>query len=175
MNHFDFFEIAISFDIDPAVLKKKYLINSKKYHPDYHTDLDTKAYTAIVQKSAQNNEAYKILKDPDLRMKYILDIKGVLGKEGENSMSQEFLMDMMDINERIMELQFDFDQASFDASKKEIGTFEAALETDIQTHISSYESEPKTEILTEIKDYYLKKKYLKRLKEHLARVSPEEA
>lgn len=108
-------------------------------------------------------------------MKYILDIKGVLGKEGENSMSQEFLMDMMDINERIMELQFDFDQASFDASKKEIGTFEAALETDIQTHISSYESEPKTEILTEIKDYYLKKKYLKRLKEHLARVSPEEA
>lgn len=174
MNHFEFFELAVSFEIDPAVLKKKYLINSKKYHPDYHTDLDTQAYAGIVQKSAQNNEAYKILNDSDLRMKYILDLKGVLGKEGDNSMSQEFLMDMMDINERIMELQFDFDQAAFDSSKQEIDTFEKGLETDIQSLIESYESEPSGDTLTAIKDYYLKKKYLKRLKEHLARVSPEE-
>ena len=59
--------------------------------------------------STVNNKAYQVLSDPQKRLHYILELKGVF-KEGENYLlPQTFLMEMMEVNEDLMDLQFEPD------------------------------------------------------------------
>ena len=106
MDYFDFYEMAPSFQIDEVALKKLFLKKSREYHPDFFTMASEEKKNEILLLSSKNNEAYKILSDLDKRMKYILEEKNVLKGEGQDKLDQFFLMEMMDINESIMELQF---------------------------------------------------------------------
>ena len=77
MNYFEHFGIPMSFLIDEKELKRLYLTMSRKLHPDYYTLEDSMTQEAILERSSLNNEAYKVLKNPVSRMRYILDQKGV--------------------------------------------------------------------------------------------------
>ena len=101
-------------------------------------------------------------------MKYILELKEVLGEEGKNKIPQEFLMEMMDINENLMELEFDFDQNNFDKVQNDLKTLEMNLLEEVNPFIENYDDlAPKEEELKAIKNYFLKKRYLLRIKENL--------
>ena len=117
MNYFEFFEIPISFKVDEAALKRIFYANSKKYHPDFYTLESEEKQAEILELSTLNNQAYKTLSDFDKRMKYILDLKEILAEEGQNQLPQSFLMEMMDINEVLMELEFDFDTQKFEQAR----------------------------------------------------------
>ena len=99
MNYFEFYDIPISFKIDAAALKRTFYRLSKKYHPDFFTQESEEKQAEILQLSSLNNEAYQTLSNFDRRMKYVLDLKGVLAEEGQNQIPQAFLMEMMEINE----------------------------------------------------------------------------
>ncbi len=142
--------------------------NSKKYHPDFYTLESEEKQEEVLELSTLNNEAYKILSDFDKRMKYLLELKGVLAEEGKNKIPQDFLMDMMDINETIMELQFDFNPDSYKNAIKDLESIEQAQYKTIASIVNSYPETSNTEAdLTKIKDYYLKKRYLLRIRENL--------
>ena len=89
----------------------------------------------ILELSTLNNEAYKTLSDFDKRMKYILEIKAVLDEEGKNQIPQDFLMEMMDINEQLMELEFDFDPNIYRKVKSELAQQEKQAYQSIQSII----------------------------------------
>ncbi|MFK8004800.1 MAG: Fe-S protein assembly co-chaperone HscB [Saprospiraceae bacterium] len=168
MNYFEFFEIPISFKLDEAALKKAFYANSKKYHPDFFTLESEEKQMEVLELSTLNNNAYKILSDFDKRMKYILDLKEVLDEEGKNKIPQEFLMEMMDINENLMELEFDFDQNNFDNVQNDLKSLENNLLEEANPFIENYnDAFPKEEELNAIKNYFLKKRYLLRIKENL--------
>ena len=168
MNYFDFFEIPISFNIDTADLKRKFYANSKKFHPDFYTLESEEKQMEVLEMSTINNEAYKTLSDFDKSMKYILEIKGVLGEEGKNKIPQDFLMEMMDINENLMELEFDFDQSTFDKVKDDLKRLESGIFHEVQDTLENYtDDSTNEEQLNEIKNYYLKKRYLLRIQENL--------
>lgn len=168
MNYFEFFEIPISFKLDESALKRTFYVNSKKYHPDFFTLESEEKQLEVLELSTLNNNAYKTLSDFDKRMKYILELKEVLGEERKNQIPQEFLMEMMDINENLMELEFDFDQNSFDKVQNDLKTLEANLLEEVNPFIENYnDSTPKEEELNAIKNYFLKKRYLLRIKENL--------
>lgn len=168
MNYFEFFEIPISFKLDEAKLKKTFYANSKKYHPDFFTLESEEKQMEVLELSTLNNNAYKTLSDFDKRMKYILELKDVLGEEGKNQIPQEFLMEMMDINENLMELEFDFDQSNFEKVQNELKSLESNLLEEVKPNIENYnDSSPKEEELNAIKNYFLKKRYLLRIKENL--------
>jgi molecular chaperone HscB len=144
------------------------LSNSKKYHPDLYTLESDAKQAEILQLSSLNNEAYRTLSDFDLRMKYILEEKGLL-VEGQNEIPKNFLLEMMDINEQLMELEFDFDQAVFDAVKQEVERAEKELFDEVEGLIQGYSEEKSDpEELNQIKNFYLKKRYLLRIKENLS-------
>lgn len=165
MNYFEFYDIPISLKVDQAALKKTFYANSRKYHPDFYATESEEKQAAILELSSLNNEAYKTLSDFDKRMKYVLDIKGVLEEEGKNSVPQDFLMEMMDINEGLMELEFDFDESSYDSIKKQLKEKEAALYKTIESTVNDF----KEDQLSLVKDYYLKKKYLLRIQENITK------
>ena len=172
MNYFEFFNIPISFLLEEADLKKTFYANSKKYHPDFYTLESEEKQLEVLEMSTLNNEAYKTLSNFDKRMKYILDLKGTLAEEGKNQIPQDFLMEMMDINENLMELEFDFDANVFERVGTELKSLETSLMNEVQPMLESYNDAASDEaILKGIKNYYLKKRYLLRIHENLNKFS----
>ena len=168
MQFFSFFDLPVCFVLDEADLRKRYLSNSKKYHPDFYTLESDAKQAEILQLSSLNNEAYRTLSDFDQRMKYILEEKGLL-VEGQNEIPKNFLLEMMDINEQLMELEFDFDQTVFDAVKQGVESAEKELFDEVEGLIQGYDEEKSSpEELNQIKNFYLKKRYLLRIKENLS-------
>ncbi len=168
MNYFEFFELPIRFDLDADRLRSIFLKNSKRFHPDFYTLESEEKQQEVLEMSTLNNEAYKVLSDFDQRMKYILELKGVLAEEGKNQIPQDFLMEMMDINEIIMEMEFDFNRTTYDNTIKKLEAIEKECFQSVESSIKNYDDGQEEEnVLKKIKDYYLKKRYLLRIRENL--------
>lgn len=168
MNYFEFYEIPVSFEVDAGALKRIFYANSKKYHPDFFTLESAEKQAEILELSTLNNKAYHTLKDVDLRMKYVLDLKGALGEEGQNKLPQAFLMEMMDINETLMELEFDYDTAAHEKLLSELKALENGWYASVATLIKQFDDrQAQASDLQQIGNYYLKKRYLLRIKENL--------
>ncbi len=172
-DYFSFYGIPRDFKVDKRALKKKYHALSKEYHPDFHTDKSKEEQNRILELSSFNNEAFKVLSNVQLRMKYLLELKGAIEPEGQGKIPQDFLMEMMDVNEALMELEFDFDAEKFLATKKGIEEMELALNQGIEATLSNYSEEySSAEELNEIKKYYFKCRYIWRIRQNLNKFAP---
>jgi molecular chaperone HscB len=173
MNYFEFYKIPLDFKVDEAALKRTFYAHSKQFHPDFFTLDSPEKQAEILELSTLNTEAYKTLSDFERRMKYILDLKGVMGKEGENKLPQDFLMDMMDINEALMELEMDFDGTAHQKVLADVQTIENQLFMEVKDTLENYEDgvTPRG-TLEEVKNFYLKKRYLLRIRENLSKFAP---
>ncbi len=169
MNYFEWFELPVAFLLDEADLRQRFYRKSKALHPDFHTLADEAAQQEALAQSSFNNEAYRVLSDSDRRMQYVLGLYGALAEEGQNQIPSDFLMEMMEINEALMELEFDFDAHALQRIQAEAERTESTLYQEIIPLLQAFAPlEPDTTLLEKIKDYYLKKRYLLRIKENLS-------
>ncbi|HPK10956.1 MAG TPA: Fe-S protein assembly co-chaperone HscB [Saprospiraceae bacterium] len=169
-NYFDHFGLSESFYIDESDLKKRYYQISKENHPDRFVQSDKESQDKAQQLTSKNNDAYQTLKDFDDRMKYILSINKLLG-DSQNEISQEFLMEMMDINEALFELEMSHDVSQLSVVSKEVSDKKNQLLDEIEPLMKNYpdsDNNQKLEILAQVKSYYLKNKYLLRILDKIA-------
>ena len=167
-NYFEFFGLPVSPSIDEPQLKRTFYANSRRFHPDFHTLASAGVQDDALVQSTLNNEAYKTLADPDRRLKHLLELRGVLGAEGTNNVPQDFLMEIMEVNEALMELEFDDDPLARQKVTGLIEQLEAGLDADYRTLADEYaERQDDGAILSGLRDYYLKKRYLLRLRENV--------
>ena len=170
MEYFDIFELAPAFLLDETDLKKRYLLNSKKYHPDFHTHADEATQQQILLKSSLNNKAYNTLKEEYRRMAYILQQLGLVGEGIKHELPQEFLLEMMEINEQLMELQMDPDPEQLIQARAKVEAEMAVLRSGVAADLGIDPlAEGNAEALARIRDYFLKRKYLLRMLENLDR------
>ncbi|SFG89470.1 Fe-S protein assembly co-chaperone HscB [Pedobacter insulae] len=173
MNYFDFYEIPISFNPDQDVVKQKFYALSKKYHPDFYINESQEKQEEILELSTLNNKSFQVLRDDQKRLQYILQLKGQL-VEGENyALPQHFLMEMMEVNEALMEMEFDPDPDKMTTLTNQISEIEDALRRDLHALTASFDQsdeESQEASLKEIKDLYYRNKYLYRIKERLSRL-----
>jgi len=167
-SYFDLFSLPLSFELDSAALTKAYYALSKTYHPDKFTLAPETEQVAAMEMSSRVNAGYKILKKEQTRIKHILELFDAAPQEGKDSMPQEFLMEMMELNEMIMDHKMD---PSADGKTKIIALI-AEFESDIKTAYHEARaafdfSYPDSDALGAIKSYYLKSKYLNRLKDNM--------
>ena len=174
MNYFEFYDLPISFQLDEAALKRTFYANSKRYHPDFFTLENEEKQNEILELSTRNTQAYKTLSDFDRRMKYVLEMKDVFEEEGKNSLPQDFLMDMMDINEAIMELEFDFDEIAYQKVLSDAQSIENEILEEVKLIIENYQDgvTPQSD-LEKVKNFYLKKRYLLRILENVSKFAPQ--
>lgn len=167
MTYFELYELPESFHPDQALVKRKFLLLSKKYHPDFFTlnsDLDQEE---ALKMSVLNNEAYKTLKNEELLTTYILEINGIVSEEKE-TVPQDFLFEMMDINERLMEVQMDPEPKALSAIKEEISQIGDKIKQEQNQLKTSYNvNNSEKSLLYSIKNLHLKSKYLSRLNEQI--------
>lgn len=159
--------------MDESALRRLFLQNSKKYHPDFHTLADETEQTQALELSTLNNEAFKTLSNSDQRIRYILEMKGLLGEEGTYpQLPQEFLLEMMDINESLMELEFDSDAERYAATLRAVESFEKKIREEVQPILDTWTEADGLEPLHAVRDYFLKKRYLLRIRENLSKFAP---
>lgn len=160
MNYFELFELPVSLQIDPNELSKKYFGLQKKYHPDFFSKADEQEQAAMLEKSSMVNNGFKILKDADETIKYVLQIKGLLTENEKYDLPADFLMEMMELNETMSSA----DILSIEETATKINQLDTELYQNVQNIIENYNEERTTnEQLLLVKDYYYKKKYLKRI------------
>ncbi len=170
MNYFDFYNIPLSFYPDQAELKKRFFEKSRSYHPDYFTQASEAEQAEVLQSSSYNNEAYRTLKNEDKRLHYILTLTEALNEENKTKIPQTFLMEMMDLNEKLMELQFDYDPQKAAAITQELQAIQDELMTEVRPIMTAYSADQDPATLTPVKDYYLKSKYLQRLQTNISQL-----
>lgn len=160
MNYYELFNLPLSFQPDKTALKKKFIELSRKYHPDFHTQSNSKQQEEMLEMSAMLNEAFQTLSNTDNTIQYLLKLKGSLKEDEKYNLPQDFLLEMMDLNETLMEAE-DKEQV-----EKIIKDKKNKLEEAIAPILTqSLEGENTKNNLNFVKEYYFKKKYLDRILE----------
>lgn len=172
MNYFELYNLPESFLPDEKAVKSTYYALSREYHPDFYATEGPEKQHEILQLATQNTNAYRTLSHFDRRMQYILEQHGRLEEGKNNELPASFLMEMMELNEQIMELEFDYTPEAFSRVGEASAGLLAALEADILPVLQRYPELTgitREAALDEVKIYYLKKKYLLRIQESLSK------
>ena len=166
MNYFELFGIPVQLKPKPAQLSGKFFELSKKFHPDYTANEPAAIQAEALEKSALLNKAWKTFQNSDTTIRYVLMEKGLMQEEEKYELPPDFLMEVMDINEQLM----DFDASS---DKDQLATIISQLSSEIyepvKEIIENYKDDAVTqEELLQVKEYYYKKKYLDRMSRELS-------
>lgn len=157
MNYFELFEIPVSLEIDKATISQKYFELQKKYHPDFFANGTEHEQAEALEISSQLNKALKVLKNQDLTIQYVLQLKNMLEEDEKYQLPADFLMEMMELNEELNE-----------DSAQQVKAMENQLYSEVQPIIENYRDESVTPAeLQQLKEYYYKKKYLHRILDRL--------
>ena len=169
MNYFELYEISVSFLAADILIKQRYYANSKKYHPDFFINESEDKQAEVLHLSTLNNDAYRLLTDFDKRVAYILTLTGQISDAEKFVLPPDFLMEMMDINEKMMELSANDMHAIADVTN-EIAILEKSLNDYLQASCKQFDAHDHNDqaaVLLAIKDAYYRKKYLLRIKDSL--------
>jgi molecular chaperone HscB len=101
-NHFELFGLSPAYALDLAHLDGAYRDIQSKVHPDRYANAGDAERRASMQMTTQVNEAYRTLKSPVQRARYLLALHGVdVAFETNTAMPREFLMEQMELRERL--------------------------------------------------------------------------
>jgi molecular chaperone HscB len=120
-NHFDLLGIPVTFRLDASQLERRYRELQSLVHPDRHaTGTDVERRLAM-QWATRTNEAFRTLRDPVDRARYLLQLKGYdTGEETNTSMPPDFLMQQMEWREAAAESGARRDVAALERLRAEL-------------------------------------------------------
>jgi len=170
MNYFELFGLEPAPVVDKSKLSVKYFELQKQNHPDLlqkqnHPDFflqDSEAEKEeALEVSANINKAFNIFRNEIKTLEYFLEYKGLI-KDGEKfELPQDFLMEMMELNESFDEK----DNESITAELSEINQQLSAEVKPILANTALYNDVPSLE---KLKEWYYKQKYLQRILDRLS-------
>lgn len=169
MEYFELFELPVQMNVDKKLLRAKYLELSRRYHPDYFATASPEMQAQALDATAQLNKALKTLGSTEETIRYVLEQKGLLQAEEAYKLSNDFLMEMMELNEAIAELSFDPSPEQRTKLEAQIKTIEDDIYQPVASIVANYQEGVTSEKeLLQVKDFYFRKKYLERLQQQLA-------
>ncbi|MBL7766446.1 MAG: DnaJ domain-containing protein [Chitinophagaceae bacterium] len=167
MDYFELFQLPVSLKVDKKQVEKKYYQLCREFHPDHIPQEDSAKIELALSETARIHAARTVLEDANKRLEYLLKEKGHILPDEKYSLPPAFLAEMMDLNEQLMELEFEPNE---DVSK-EVKQALTALEQHLSEEVKPY-FEMDTFVATDnewemLKAYYYKRKYLQRVAEKL--------
>lgn len=119
-DHFERLGQPRRFSVDPAAVEREYLARSRQVHPDFHHLGSGAEQRASLDLSAALNEAYLTVKDPVRRAEYLLGLLGGPSAREEKALDQAFMLEMLDLRERIEAAKAAADPAALAAIEGEL-------------------------------------------------------
>jgi molecular chaperone HscB len=170
MNYFEVFDIPVQLKVDSQTLSNKYFELSRKYHPDYFVNASENEQAESLERSSLLNKAMKTLQDPDETIKYVLKLKDLLEEEEKYQLPPDFLMEVLEINEQLMDQDDPGNVVPVDTNiETRISDLQNQIYEPVKEIVENYkEGITSKEELLQVKEYYYKKKYLDRIQKKIA-------
>lgn len=107
-DHFSLFGLPARFELDARALERAWREVAAQVHPDRYATASAAERRVAMQWAARANEAYRQLRDPLLRARYMCEQAGVdLQTESNTAMDPAFLMQQMEWREKLDEARDD--------------------------------------------------------------------
>src|SRR5258706_13850206 len=127
-NHFELLGLPVSYSVDPARLEQGYRDLQGRVHPDRFASGSDAERRVAMQWATRANEAYRTLRDPLERARYLLHLKGYdTGEESNTSMPADFLMQQMEWREAVAAATASRDGAALARLQSEIAKDRAQM------------------------------------------------
>ena len=105
MNYFELFDLPSSFELDLNELRLKYLELQRIVHPDKFANASERERLLSVQKTAEINDGYSMLKSPITRAEHLLALADIeLAHEHQTLKDPMFLMHQMELREQLEDI-----------------------------------------------------------------------
>ena len=132
-NHFELLNLPMQYAINLQTLDQNYRRLQGEVHPDRFAAAPAADRMRSMQLATQANEAYRTLKNPTARARYLLQINGIdTHEESNTAMPADFLMLQMEWRESIEEAVAEGDVAALEKLLKK--TQQEARELQMQLH-----------------------------------------
>jgi|SRR5688572_13833758 molecular chaperone HscB len=137
-THFELFGLSPAYALDAEALERAYRDVQSSVHPDRFAQAGDAERRASMQWSTRANEAYRMLKDPVQRARYLLELHGVdTAFETDTAMPPEFLARQIELREALEEAREKKDTAALDRMKSELAESACGLEKEIARRIDA--------------------------------------
>jgi len=162
MNHFELFGLPSQFQLDGSLLSSHFRELQKRFHPDKYANASERDKLVAVQKAAQINDAYQVLKHPISRAEYLLSQQG-FELHGEQKTLQDpvFLMEQMELREELESI------CSKDDADELLFGFEAKVSKMYKQHLARIEEQLNQSQWSEAADTVRKLKFIDKLKNEI--------
>ena len=138
-NHFEVFNLAVSYDLDMEDLSRRYRKVQARVHPDKFVNATDYERRLSLQWASQVNAAYQTLSSDLSRAIYILEIRGVVIQENPR-LPGDFLIEQIERREALDEIP---------QNSCSLGAL-AAFREEIDTRIKDYFKEFSESYLTKL-------------------------
>ena len=138
-NHFELFQLPARFDVDMDALDSAYREVQGRVHPARFVNASDAEKRVAMQWATRANEAYRTLRDPVDRARYVLQLKGFdTGEDTNTAMPPDFLMQQMEWREAVSDARAGRDAAALarlrdeldDARRDMLAQLERAIDRD---------------------------------------------
>ena len=120
-NHFELLGLRPGYALDSSELESRYRELQGRVHPDRFAAAPEAERRVAMQWATQANEAYRTLRDPVARARYLLALKGFdTGEESNTAMPADFLMQQMEWREGVAQARASRDAAVLESLRAEI-------------------------------------------------------
>ena len=146
-NYFGLFGLPAGFDIDVTDLAARYRKLAREAHPDRFANGSDAERRLAMQMTTLLNEAFRVLKEPISRARYLLEMNGISFPEGTvAAIAPAFLMQQMELRERLDDLRND--RAGLEQFAVDIGALLRDKERVLSAQLGSQPWQPQPAMLT---------------------------
>ena len=142
VSYFDLLEIPEGYLIEEKVLRQQFLKKSRETHPDFFSLSSDEIKSEKEIASAQLNEAWNTLRDPELRLSYLFSLFGFQVEDIKPDAT--VLMEMMEWNEQ---LEMATEEGSLQKIKAELQEVREERRGKLAKHFTEWNSLSKEEKL----------------------------
>lgn len=182
MNYFELFALPLQFSIDNQLLEQRFRELQRRFHPDNFANADVRERLLSVQKAAQINQAYQMLKDPISRAEHLLDEQTRDEREqgtsnfqlidGQQTLQDSvFLMEQMTLREELDVINNMVDHPSKHTfAIEQLDDFDTKINSLYQKQIAELTDELNQALWQQAAERVNKLKFIAKLKQEIERV-----
>ncbi len=163
-NYFDLFDIPVQLRVDTTALRSKFFALSRQFHPDFFVNKSAEEQQMALEKTALLNKAWKTFQQPDELVRYVLEIQGAWTAGEKYELAPDFLMEVMEINEALMDLEED----NKEPLRRQVESLQRGMLEPVAPYFTESPFAATAQKLAQLKEYYYQKKYLDRITEGLS-------
>jgi len=167
-NYFEIFSLDVSTHPDLNKLNENNRELQRLVHPDKFANSDESEKRQAMQKTSLINQAFNTLKDPVLRLQYMLSLKGIdMNGETDTAMDGGFLMEQMELREKIADVRTQADPL------EELDAITKTLKTTSKNLIAEFDQNFQDDALDKSREVVRKLQFINKAQKEVAELSEQ--